>query len=106
MRCSDPTEGGSLASAVRCQACRSHLFPKITSLNAALHHIPLYSTGLLLPASSLDLGAPWVCRGPGAQGGGCGAAIEPHTVSDLEEELERVLEEVSMEVYMLWYYFS
>ena len=56
---------------------------------------------MVLPSSPLDPGSPWVCRGPGAGGQGCGATMDPNTVSDLEEQLERVLEEVSMEAYML-----
>ena len=52
------------------------------------------STGLMLPASSLDLASQWQCLGVGAGGSGCGAVMEADTVVKLEEQVEKALEEV------------
>lgn len=74
-RCCDPSESGSLASAVFCPACRN---------------------GLMLPTSSLDLASEWECLGVGALGSGCGAIMEAEAVVKLEEQVDKALEEVNL----------
>jgi len=66
IRCCDPTENGSLASAVTCPGCE---------------------TGVILPIDSLDIHSMWRCSG-------CRKETDPKYIMDLEERVDTELEDV------------